>query len=537
MTAASPAEPTRGASHTRHGRVALVLFLCLFAIYQLNWTVLDEGDAVPTANLPVALLETRGFSFDPDHFPEMFKWRSHPPFMEKDDFFFTSWKDRFGDRTAGEWRDSGHLEFNGPRYYLVESRRRHTYVSTFGPIPGLILFPVMAPFHVFDHDVASNLGLRASIAKLGASAVVAFTAVLLFLIALRRTTRRRSLLLAITYGLGTCAWAVSSQNMWQQTVNQLFLALGAFFLLGNIDRRRAAALAGLAFGAAAACRATGAVVLIAVLVELLRSHRKSLAPYVLGAAPVPLLVFAYNQYYFGSPLIFAQELIGHAIAQQKTGSPDLWQTPLWEGALGLLASPSRGLLIFSPVLAPAFWGIVRIWRDRSFVPYRPLTIGAVATMAAQCKWFDWWGGHAYGYRPWLDAVPYLVLFLLPVIEPLTRTPVRRAILGAALAWSVFVQGLGAMTYDRSWNLRLIFVARLARLPDPVSFLDEGEARGYAEAHDGTFIGPSLCDIDLPFCRHRLWSFADSMILYQFTHYAETRARRLPTGWSDLRRSR
>ena len=84
----------------RRVAVPVLLVLGLFAIYLANTTVLDEGDAVPTVNLPVALLATGQLSFDPDHFPELFKWKSHPPFIEKDDFFFTSWNDRFGDRTA-----------------------------------------------------------------------------------------------------------------------------------------------------------------------------------------------------------------------------------------------------------------------------------------------------------------------------------------------------------------------------------------------------------------------------------------------------
>jgi hypothetical protein len=31
----------------------------------------------------------------------------------------------------------------------------------------------------------------------------------------------------------------------------------------------------------------------------------------------------------------------------------------------------------------------------------------------QSKWFDWWGGWTYGYRPWLEAVPVLVLCMIP----------------------------------------------------------------------------------------------------------------------------
>ncbi len=64
-------------------------------------------------------------------------------------------------------------------------------------------------------------------------------------------------------------------------------------------------------------------------------------------------------------------------------------------------------------------------------------------------------------------------------------------------------------------------------------MDEREAKEFAERHNGTYIGPSLCDIDLVYCRQRLWSIRDSLILYQITSYSETRARRLPSGFGDL----
>ena len=355
----------------------------------------------------------------PDRFPEMFKWKGHAPFVEVDDVSITNWLEIYGDRTAWEWREAGRLEFNGPRYFLAEAPRRHAYVSVFGPVPGLMLVPLIAPLYALDHDLHTEPARYASIVKLGSAGLVAGCAVLIFLIASRRTTRGRALLLAATYGLATCAWAVSSQNIWQQTVNQVLLTAGADFFLGDVERRGVAAWAGLFLGAATACRVTSALVLIAAALHLAVHHRRSLLPFVAAALPMLFLTGVYNAYYFGNPLVFAQGLAGPAIAQEKTGSSALWQTPLYVGALGLLASPSRGLLIFSPVLAPAGWGLVRSIADPAWRSLRALGLAAFATMALQCAWFDWWGGHAYGYRPWLDVMPYLVLLLLPVLDELT----------------------------------------------------------------------------------------------------------------------
>src|ERR1041385_1491938 len=164
--------------------VAAFLFLFLVVVYHSNGTVLDEGDAVPTINLSLAMLESGKLSFDPEHFPEMFKWRSKAPFEVRDDFYFVGWDDHYLEHDAREWVNDGHLTFNGPRYYMIESPTRHVYVSTFGPIPAFFLAPVMAPFYAFDHMIAWKHPLKTSVAKLDASLLVAATALLLFFTAL-----------------------------------------------------------------------------------------------------------------------------------------------------------------------------------------------------------------------------------------------------------------------------------------------------------------------------------------------------------------
>jgi hypothetical protein len=273
----------------------------------------------------------------------------------------------------------------------------------------------------------------------------------------------------------------------------------------------------------------------AVLVYLDRTERRSVVPFALGLLPVPLAVLAYNLHYFGNPLTFAQAIVGKVIALEKTGSSDVWQTPFLDGALGLLVSPSRGLLVFSPILGLSFWGFVRAIRDEDYRVLCPFFASALFMMAVQCKWFDWWGGHAYGYRPWLDAVPYLSLGLLPIAGALFATKVRAAATAAALVWSVFVQALGAMSYDRYWNLRRVFVIRIPQHLEALDYTDEETAQREAARLHGSYIGASFCDIDYTFCRHRLWSLSDNLILYQLTYFKLSRDGRLPFGFGDLGR--
>src|SRR5690349_6973199 len=99
----------------------VLLFLTLVAVYNADRTVVEEGDAMPTANLPLTLVRHGKFSFDPEEFPMLFSWQSSAPLFESPEFYVRYWDTVIGEKTATEWRNEGNLEFNGPRYNLVES--------------------------------------------------------------------------------------------------------------------------------------------------------------------------------------------------------------------------------------------------------------------------------------------------------------------------------------------------------------------------------------------------------------------------------
>ena len=513
-------------------KIALILFVSLIAVYHANRTLVEEGDSIANIDLPMTLLKRGTLSFHPDSHPELFKWKSTPPLIVTEEFFVRRWFHIVGDKSLEQWRKDGHLAFNGPRYNVVESKRRNAYLSTFGPIPGLTFVPLSALLLRLDPEFEKSPLLVLSAAKLHASMMVATTAVLLFLTALLFTSRRFALLLAVAYGIGTCAWSIASQNLWQQTVNTLLLSLGVLFFLRAPDNTRSIVISGAALGAAMACRATSAIFVLGVAIYLVIYHRKSLLWFALGASPVPAAIAFYNWYYFSSPISFGQELAGHTMALEKTTRPELWQTPLLEGLLGLLISPSRGLLVFSPFVAVAAFGVVRIWRDARYRPLRPLTVAAALIMALQCKWFDWWGGWTYGYRPWLDVVPLLVLFTVPVLENIWESKAKKGLFAAALAWSCLVQAVGAFAYDKSWNDREVFMVELPGGVKPVIRFTEANAEKLANSRGGNY-RTIYCNIDWPECRRRLWSHEDSIIAYHISQFGVTRKRRYDSAWGDL----
>ncbi|HKU45215.1 MAG TPA: hypothetical protein VJR89_43950 [Polyangiales bacterium] len=519
----------------RRGVTALLFGLTLLGIYQADDSIIEEGDAIANVELATNLLRTGQLHFSRRTSPIVFNWRSSAPLQERDDFYVRSWRETIENKPAGYWYATGHLEFNGPRYFVVKSPVREAYVCTFGIIAGLSMVPLAAVLSAIDPHFTRTEWLKLTAAKLHAGGLIALSAVLIFLIGLRYVRARYALGIAAAYALGTCVWAISSETLWQQTVNIALLTGVAYTFIKIVEdgSHRSAWICGFLLGMAIAGRPTALFVLLAIGCYLWLHRREALAPLIYGALPVPFLIAIYNQYYFGSPLNFGQELVGHQVALFKTGTGNIWQTPAIVGFIGLMLSPSRGLLVFSPFLAPAFWGVYRVWTRPQYRALRPLTLAAGATMLLQSKWFDWWGGWAYGYRPWLEATPVLALCLLPVIGSIFRRPWAAGLFVVALGWSVFVQGLGALAYDKYWNARALHRVNSLR-DEPAFFETEELARDFAQRSGGTYAGTYNCNIDFRECRYRLWSIDDNVIgFYLGERFEIARNSRTRLGWFML----
>ena len=79
-----------------------------------------------------------------------------------------------------------------------------------------------------------------------------------------------------------------------------------------------------------------------------------------------------------------------------------------DGFAGLLVSPNRGLLIFSPVVAFVPAGLPALIRDRWRSPAFWCFAAAAVQFVVYGSYSVWWGGHTYGPRYMLDLIPLLV---------------------------------------------------------------------------------------------------------------------------------
>ena len=65
------------------------------------------------------------------------------------------------------------------------------------------------------------------------------------------------------------------------------------------------------------------------------------------------------------------------------------------------------------MLLLALASAVAVWREPRYRALLPLQAAVVLMILVAGKWFDWRGGATWGYRPIVDAAPFLALSLIP----------------------------------------------------------------------------------------------------------------------------
>jgi len=237
-------------------------------------------------------------------------------------------------------------------------------------------------------------------------------------------------------GLGTGAWPVAADQLWQHGPAMMWIALALVLsdtsLLGS----------GFAYGAAILTRPPLAI--IAACTGLMRSLRaRSWRPALMvgvGASAGLALFLAYNWWVFGEPSISAGYGEGFQEKFVSISSIGLYLRTLFDATF----SSEVGIFIWSPfllVLLPglrAGWWASPSWAQGS-------AIGAVVYLLVQFKANRATGGLFLGYRYPLEALMAAapVLFL-SYRERIANRPVLERAFVLAGAIAVTVNGLAAV---------------------------------------------------------------------------------------------
>jgi hypothetical protein len=208
--------------------------------------------------------------------------------------------------------------------------------------------------------------------------------------------------------------------------------------------------AGAAAGAALLCEYEAAAIVGALAVYALAGGRRALARYALGVVPGAAALGAYGWAAFGcpwrTPLPYSDN---EYQAVHRSGLLGV-HLPNLHSAQLVLTGPG-GLLVTSPVLVPAAFGLVALWRRGLRAEAGACALVSAAFVVAECGYGDPYGGYSPVPRYLIPALPFLAVGLA---EAYARLRVATTVAAAAsvvavtsltLSWSIYIDADGA------WN--------------------------------------------------------------------------------------
>jgi len=391
----------------RRARPYALLFLALTAIYHSNLRPIAAGDSLPASLIPFSVVLDRSITLDR----------------------FGSW---FQDHSV---------------YGLAQRSHGHWY--SIYPIAGPVLVsPLYLPAVVIPAlrrlPPESLIALARIVEKFTAAALAAVSAVWMLALLRRIAPPPWAWVLTLVFALGTATWSTSSQAMWQHTFGEVAI-VGCLYFLARWEadgEARWAWFCGAGAGVALMIRPSNALLIIALAAAAWtrRAHLRDVARMFGPILAAALAVSFYN--------LFVQGRIGGAYTAGMLRTGDSLH-----GLAGVLLSPGRGLLIYSPVLAFALAAFLRASRA-SFLRRRSVVTAAAVFAVAQIALIAglpfWWGGYCWGPRLLTEIVPGLIV-LIAVGGASIRGAARYGFAVLAL-YGLFIQALGVYYYPKGhWD--------------------------------------------------------------------------------------
>ena len=393
-------------------RKMIFLFLAMLGIYTANFRIMEILDPVTTTYLPVSILSEGNF--------ELSEFKSLI-------------------------REKVLVEVNG-NFYSIYPVFSSVLVTPIYFVP--FILGAFDPIYEFPQsdDIAKKVWFIPYLGKFAASILAALSVLIFFSIMKIKFPDRNAMKYAICFGLGTSVWSISSQALFQHPANQVFLLLSVYFLVIKKNLRLYTSLAGLSLALAVLARPFSVLFLLVITIYVLIDRRKYFT-YLLGGIILPtFFLLMYNFTHFGS--IF------------ETGYGDeayQWTGNVFEGLVGSLISPGRGLFIFTPFLIFGFIGMFKFIKNNVKDGLMiAVGIGIIVHLLAITKWHGWHGGGSWSYRLILDVIPFIMLFI-PYYE-FSFSKTKKRIFKILVIYSIFIQFLGASTFVSRrmdvWDWRL-----------------------------------------------------------------------------------
>jgi hypothetical protein len=411
----APAGPAAPAAHppteVRHRgplRASLLVGLCCLLVYNANLRSISAGDTYPARYLPFAILQYHTIFLEPVA------------------------------KVAAQGR--------GDTAFWLLPRPDGHIASLYPVVLPVLITPLYIPavgyLRLRGWTDARLDHVAKVMEKLSASFLAALSASLLYLLLRRRAKPPIALLLTLAHAFGTTTWVISSQALWQQGIAEV-LVIGALLILTAPCTAPRTLAAGLLLGLIAGNRPPDVILAAALGTYGLVWAGRRRAPLLAAAAALPMvLVLLYNLHAAGN--------VGGGYGLIEKAR--FFDHDLLLGLGGLLVSPTRGLLVFSPFLlflVLAGRHLPRSREERGLM--LAMSVGVVLQVLLYAK-TDWRGGLSWGPRYMTELLPCLIWMLVPVVASLRGAGRGGFLLAVGVA--VVIEAIGAFSYSGSIDLPL-----------------------------------------------------------------------------------
>lgn len=348
-------------------------------------------------------------------------------------------------------RGGGPGFYNGYPWQLAMLKGRLLYTWPWGA--ALLSLPAVAVLNVAGLEVAPNHVYDATNETKMQEMLSAFLCAVIVWVLYEMATLLLpagwSLAIGLAAAFGTQIWSSLSRSLWPQTWYLLLVSVAILLLVtGKLRPILLATLLGWAAFVRPAALPTVILVSAYFLVECESNRLRAgyVATGTFWAVTFTLMM-----------LFFTGRLLAPAYHLEWFA----FQHGFLQRLEGVLFSPSRGLLIYVPVVLIPLYLTVRYWRD---LPKKRLAVLAIAviasTIAVLASYSIWWGW-SYGPRDLADTVPWFVLLAILGVRAFiddSRLGMREcsAVVSAAillLTISVAMNAPGALSSSaNAWNV-------------------------------------------------------------------------------------
>ncbi len=189
-----------------------------------------------------------------------------------------------------------------------------------------------------------------------------------------------------------------------------FFALAGFLLAWRQTRWWLLALAGLGLGIGVLFQYSVAVIVLVVAVYTAVQTGRRVGWLVLGGLAPLVLLGAYDRAAFGSPFHLSYRYVANRYAEVQHSGFFGIGVPTLSGLHAVLFG-DRGLLLLSPVLAAAAFGLYLMWRQGHRAEALVCSVVTIAFVLVDAAYFIPYGGNSPGPRFAVPALPFLALGL------------------------------------------------------------------------------------------------------------------------------